>query len=149
MKITADPNYPERRQALIECQGSLHRSAVVPKIELVRYMDTEQTRRRATGPGRKFKLRTGGWRGAKTADRGGSGGPCAARSYLRPAETLYRYISFDFSSSSNPSGVSRLGANLINNDAPRPAAHVRALTLDYSPPALAALSAGVDQPGEE
>lgn len=67
MKMTADPNYQEGRRALIECHGSLHRSACVQKIELVFYMDTKQAYGKATG--RQQEIRQG------SASGGQEGGP--------------------------------------------------------------------------
>lgn len=56
MKMTADPNYQEGRQALIECHGSLHRSACVQKIELVLCIDTKQAYGQATGQQQEIRL---------------------------------------------------------------------------------------------
>lgn len=68
MKMTADPNYQEGRRALIECHGSLHRSACVQKIELVFYMDTKQTYGKATGRQQEIRLES-----ASGGQEGGGG----------------------------------------------------------------------------
>lgn len=95
MEMTADPNYQEGRQALIECHGSLHRSACVQKIELVLYIDTKQAYGQATGQQQEIRLESassGGGGRAKKRKKAGENqqemGVAAVRAHISDLQTF-------------------------------------------------------------